>query len=432
MNDNNFIMTIEQLFFELIQVSLGTRICLSHTPSADEWGELYGMAKKQSLVGVCFAGVQKLQTQQQEPPEMTYLTWMGMAAKIQQRNEVVYRQCVDLQKRLSADGLRSSILKGQGIASLYHSNSSNLSLLRQSGDIDVFVHGGMEKVLGYCTEMFGKVEWDYINAHAPFYSDTEVELHWRAQAMTNLCVNKKLQRWLEKSETQEMMLGGTAKFADGSELIVPTAEFNAFYILLHCYHHMFESGLGLRQLMDYYFVLNGLDKKACGEKAVLTKTEKTADPVSSGSANLGNADSSSEIVSALPSSAAKSSLDACGIEETASAKNKKNITELFEQFGMMRFAKGVMWIMQEVFKLERECMICEPDEREGRFLLKEVMQNGNFGHHDERVKKVGSGKMSELWRNVQHNWHLASHYPSEFFWQPVWLAYHFCWKRCQR
>ena len=39
-------MTTEQLFFELIQVAIGTRICLSHTPSVDEWGELYAMAKK--------------------------------------------------------------------------------------------------------------------------------------------------------------------------------------------------------------------------------------------------------------------------------------------------------------------------------------------------------------------------------------------------
>lgn len=75
----------DNLFFELIQVAIGTRICLSHTPSADEWDELYTMAKKQSLVGVCFAGVQRLQQQRQEPPEMLYLTWLGMAAKIQQK-----------------------------------------------------------------------------------------------------------------------------------------------------------------------------------------------------------------------------------------------------------------------------------------------------------------------------------------------------------
>ena len=104
-------MNINQLFFELIQVALGTRVCLSHSPTGEEWKVLYEMAKKQSLVGVCFAGVQKLQTQRQEPPEMLYLTWMGMAAKIQQRNETVNRQCVELQKRLSAEGVKSSILR---------------------------------------------------------------------------------------------------------------------------------------------------------------------------------------------------------------------------------------------------------------------------------------------------------------------------------
>ena len=72
-------MNTEKLFFDLIRVSIGQQVCLSHTPSADEWGELYAMAKKQSLVGVCFAGVHRLVGQQQEPPEMLYLTWMGMA-----------------------------------------------------------------------------------------------------------------------------------------------------------------------------------------------------------------------------------------------------------------------------------------------------------------------------------------------------------------
>ena len=40
----------EILFLELVKVAFGDAVCLSHTPSADEWGELYAMAKKQSLV----------------------------------------------------------------------------------------------------------------------------------------------------------------------------------------------------------------------------------------------------------------------------------------------------------------------------------------------------------------------------------------------
>lgn len=88
---------IENLFYQLQRVALGGQVCLPHTPNEQEWKALYELDKKQSLIGVCFAGVQKLQTQRQEPPEMTYLTWMGMAAKIQQRNEVVSRQCVELQ-----------------------------------------------------------------------------------------------------------------------------------------------------------------------------------------------------------------------------------------------------------------------------------------------------------------------------------------------
>lgn len=91
------------------------------------------MAKRQSLVGICFAGVQRLQTQRQEPPEMLYLTWMGMAAKIQQRNEVVNKQCRELSVKLNADGFEHSIMKGQQVGRYY----GELATLRQSGDIHI-------------------------------------------------------------------------------------------------------------------------------------------------------------------------------------------------------------------------------------------------------------------------------------------------------
>lgn len=55
---------MEALFLELIRVSIGEAVCLSHTPSAEEWEVMYAMAEKQALVGVCFEGGEKLNKQQ--------------------------------------------------------------------------------------------------------------------------------------------------------------------------------------------------------------------------------------------------------------------------------------------------------------------------------------------------------------------------------
>ena len=76
-------MSIEQLFFELLRVSIGVSGCLSKTPTNEEWKALYDMAKKQSLVGVCFAGVQMLVNQHQEQPEMLYLSCHPHPCKVQ-------------------------------------------------------------------------------------------------------------------------------------------------------------------------------------------------------------------------------------------------------------------------------------------------------------------------------------------------------------
>lgn len=245
-----------KLYSELIQIVLNVRPCISHTPTADEWGELYALAKKQSLVGVCFAGVQKLQMQEQCPPEMLYLQWMGMAAKIQQRNEVVNRQCVELQTRLSEDVFRSRILKGQGVAALYRvdlnglsgnfsntsnfSNSTNLSMLRQPGDIDIWIEGGLEGTLRLADKLGQKADVTEQHVHLDLFSDTDVEGHYVPTRVMNPIVDRKLQRWIESQQVQQ--------FAnrDLKGWCTPTAEFNLVYLLVHMYRHLFHEGEGLR------------------------------------------------------------------------------------------------------------------------------------------------------------------------------------------
>lgn len=101
--------------------------------------------------------------------------------------------------------------------------------------------------------------------------------------------------------------------------------------------------------------------------------------------------------------------------------------ETLVSFGIYRFSQGLMWVLQEVFGLERELMICEPLEREGSFILSEVMRGGNFGHYDERLNH-GKGKMATFMDIVKHNLRLFRHYPTDSIWSSLWLVFHRLWK----
>ena len=212
------------------------------------------------------------------------------------------------------------------------------------------------------------VKWDYKHLHLDVFRDTEVEVHYLVEVLLNLWKNRKLQRWLDVHK--EEIFGG---HTDGTDfkVVTPTKQFNRFYILLHIYRHFLYEGVGLRQLLDYYFVLR------TGHTEI---TETT------------------EIIATL------------------------------KEFGMLRFARGVMWIMQEVFALEKSYMICEPLENEGRFILSEVMAGGNFGHYDKRLSSGRVGKLQTVKKVVTHNVHLMRHYLTEIIWPPIWFVWHKCWK----
>ena len=365
---------IENLFYQLLRMALGRQVCLPHTPNEQEWKALYELAKKQSLIGVCFAGVQKLQTQRQEPPEMTYLTWMGMAAKIQQRNEVVSRQCVELQGQLAADGVRSCVLKGQGVGALYrvhendndnNQNSSDLSMLRQSGDIDVWVDTDEEGALRWVKKYQRELDFDYKHVHLDVLEGTSVEVHYRPSTSRVPWYMKRVDHF-----TREKACWTNAVALGDGMVNVPSLEFNLVFILQHIFGHLFAEEMTLKQYLDYYFVL----KQA---------HEKGAD-----------------------------------VQEAY---------RWMQRMGMGSFARATMWLLREVFGMPEEWMICEADADEGRFLLDRVMakeQKAKSGEH-------GSVRwhLSVFWAQQSKNLHLLTHYPLEVLFSPIWLARHFFWKR---
>ena len=351
-------------FFELLQLALGNREALSAVLTDKEWCEIYEESQRQAVSGVALHGLEKL-TKEQMPPQELLLQWIGTSQMISQRNAVMDKRCVKLLDRLKEADVRGAILKGQGIAQLY---GEELRPLRQPGDIDVYVDCGLEGALAFAkAQGQTEVDWDYKHLHLKIWDDTEVEMHYRVEVLLNLRKNRRLQRWFQKHH--DAVHGSRFKVQDG-ELVTPTLEFNIFYILLHIYRHFLYEGVGFRQIVDYYIVL-----RMVHDSRLMVH----------------------DYVNAV------------------------------HEFRMEKFAKGLMWVMQEVLGMPKEWMLWEADEKEGRYILELVMAGGNFGHYDERLSH-GKGKMGAVLAILKHNVHLLGHYPADTLWAPVWVVWHKCWK----
>ena len=92
--------------------------------------------------------------------------------------------------------------------------------------------------------------------------------------------------------------------------------------------------------------------------------------------------------------------------------------------GMTHFAKATMWLMQEVFHLGREFLLCEPDAEYGKFLLEEVMRSGNFGQGDKTNKISGSALKRYLY-NIKRDICTMRICPHEALWDPAFNVYQF-------
>lgn len=381
------------MFFELLQVALGNRERLSSVPSTKEWAEIYGESERQAVTGILLHGIERLPAEQR-PPQVLLLQWIGLGQVIEQRNRVMDMRCLELLRKLNDYGLRGTLLKGQGIAKIYRNDNvdlddddnqefedsrikptkadktDSLAALRQPGDIDVYVDCGLKGALKFAKSTGqNDIEWDYKHLHLNIWDDTEVEMHYRVEVLLNLWKNRRLQKWFKKHENEIFNLNDNLNRKTNG-FVTPTVEFNVFYILLHIYRHFLYEGVGLRQIVDYYFVL----RKVQGSRF---KVQEYIDAV--------------------------------------------------REFGMEKFAKGLMWVMKEALGMPREWMLWEPDQKEGEYILKQVMTGGNFGHHDKRLNH-GGGKLGAVKAILTHNFHLVTHYPSDVIWAPVWIVWHKLWK----
>ena len=445
----------QKIFFDFLRFCIGSAKEIPGSLKEADWKELYVIAQKQALLGVLFHGIRQL-PKELAPEQKLLMQWMVMAEQIRKQNIRLFQDSVKVCKNFENEGFANCILKGQGNALLYPN-----PYMRTPGDIDIYLSGGRRKIMKYVDRVCPNQVMRYHHVDFPVMK-TAIEVHFTPSYMFCPIHNRRMQKWFE--EVMGEQCNHRVSLPDGyGEIHVPQVSFNVIYILSHLYRHIFTEGIGLRQLLDYYYVVCDFCKvyqissnhlsNFSNHPVPLSKEGSTfsPSPSSSGSGDvtalrcsepLRSKDGGPSKVS--PGCAGWDRLDAIGDTTSACSLDAGSSSSFsacssvvldvvqreLKHLGLWKFAQAVMFVMKEVFGLSEDRMIAPMDEKEGRFLLDEIMRGGNFGQYDDRMgSKVGESKIHRYFRMNLRNLRFVKHYPAEALSEPLFRTWFAVWKK---
>ena len=431
-------------FFDFLRFCIGSAKEIPDSLKEANWKELYAIAKKQALLGILFHGIRQL-PKQLAPKQKLLMQWMVMAEQIRKQNIRLFQDSVKICQNFENEGFANCILKGQGNALLYPN-----PYMRTPGDIDIYLSGGRRKIMKYVNRVCPNQVMRYHHVDFPVMK-TAIEVHFTPSYMFCPIHNRRMQKWFK--EVMGEQCNHLVSLPDGyGEIHVPQVSFNVIYILSHLYRHIFTEGIGLRQLLDYYYVVCDFCKVYQISSNHLSNFSNHPVPLSKeGSTSHPSPLSSEERdVTALWCSeplrykvggASKPSPGCAGwdrlgaIGDTSFAAGASSVAldvvqKELKHLGLWKFAQAVMFVMKEVFGLSEDRMIAPMDEKEGRFLLDEIMRGGNFGQYDDRMgSKVGESKIHRYFRMNLRNLRFVKHYPAEALSEPLFRTWFAVWKK---
>ena len=321
-------------------------------PSVNDWQGLFDFASKQALMGICMP--------QERPENMDralLLKWISAWQRIESRNRLLNKQTEKLYVMLKEAGMRCCILKGQGNAMMYPN-----PLMRCAGDIDVWVDVTEEELLAFVKSKFPDEEERFKHIKFPVFKNMAVDMHYVPLKVYHPVNNRKLQAWIEQKKEEQMThyvrLDGTA-----TDIAIPTVAFNAVYQLGHILIHIEDEGIGLRQMVDYYYVLRQVG--------------------------------------------------------SLSDKVKTEIVDTWKLIGLGKLAGAVMWVEKELLGLPEEFLLVKPDEKTGRLLADDIMEGGNFGQYSSREGYRKYGRYAKKCADVWHLLKLSVCFPGEAFFKII-------------
>ncbi len=467
-----------QIFFDFLRFCIGSDSEIPSSLKEADWKELYAIAKKQCLVGVLFDGIKKLPVEHVGMKKELLLQWMAESQMLEKANVRLNDAAIQVSEWFRKKGFRTCILKGQGNALMYPNPYS-----RTPGDIDIWVEGGDKRVISFVRSISPHEKACYHHIEFPSYKGVEVEVHYRPSFLLCFWHDRKLQKYYER--VKEEQFSHRVMLGEQGEIAIPTVEFNLIFQLTHIFAHLMNEGIGLRQLLDYYYVLCDFYKvyqksskitpslftlkegstshpdpltlrgeggnrptrccicPTCPSPAGGSLTHSQALALSKRARDVTAPSRCSEPLRSKVGGPSKVSPDCAGWDRlsiegdnsagsttavTSSASTALDVVQKeLKELRLWKFAGAIMYIMHEVFGMPTSRLIVPPNEKYGKFVLNEVLEAGNFGKHDERIR-FGRSQLGHNLQRVYRDMRLMKYFPAEAMSEPFFRVWHFFWR----
>ena len=285
-----------------------------------DWHDLLQFAFYRSVAGVYWLGITNIFESENnpyknilnKPTDDDVMEWLEVVNETKRRNLDHYKRTAFVFETFKKEGFRCCILKGQSNAVLYPD-----PFIRITGDVDLWLDATKEEAVAYGRRLYPKTHASSIHVEFPIFKNIAVEVHYNPSYMRNPIHNRRLQQFFENVREEQMT--NLVTLPIGKQIAIPTPEFNVIFQLCHVMQHFIAQGIGFKQLVDYHYVL------------------KTY------------------------------------YEWRGKHPEAEDITKLLKRFGLYKFSRTMMYIMQEATGLDEKYLITPPDKKRGAVVLESIV-----------------------------------------------------------
>lgn len=238
-------LTQEELL-KLTRVAIG-HDNMSHISTQILWNDMYSIALEQGLSAIVFDGINNCFEKgiKIDIDFQTKMEWIGLVQQMEQQYQLYEKNIKDLGAFYREHGIKMMVLKGYGLAQNYPVPSH-----RPCGDVDIYLFGDQEKADKLLQEKLGITIDKSHHHHTVFrFKNETVENHYD---FLNVHVRPSNKRIEDKLKTLAN-LDVNVNLDDN--IIFPSVDFNAIYLLRHCAAHFASTEMTVRQILDWGFFM---------------------------------------------------------------------------------------------------------------------------------------------------------------------------------